>query len=166
MPFVSLRYRFRQPFRVPATLAYEWCTDFGTADGPLFAQRTERTVRWLTPDALVMRDTTYPGGHRRRIRRLVRLNPREMAWTNTHVDGPFRHSQFWYRVVADGLRRSHLEFEGLAVVPTPRALSPAEQRRRAEQLRRNDSVEWRTHLAPALEAEVGSRPAKGRRRSR
>jgi hypothetical protein len=151
MAVVSLVYRFQQSFRVPARAAYAWCTDFGSADGPLFAERTRRAVRYLSDDTLVMTDTTYPRGRPRKIRRLVRLVPAELAWTNTHLDGPFRHSQYWYRILSDGPRKSHLEFRGLRLETTRRPLSRLETARRARQRRRSDSEEWHTRLAPALE---------------
>ena len=157
MPTVSLRYQFRQPFHVPADLAFQWCTDFGPSDGKLFAQPTRRTVRWLNKDALVMTDVTHPEGGTRTIRRLVRIDRHGRAWTNTHLDGPFRHSQYWYRVVTDGPRRSHLEFVGLRLVRTARRLSNSEVARRAEEERRSDSGEWRRYLAPALERECARR---------
>lgn len=154
MPLVSLRYQFRQPLAAPARAAYSWCTDFGPADGPLFPERTRRTVVHLSEDALIMTDTTYPGGRPRRIRRLVRLNPEERAWTNTHLDGPYRGSQYWYRIRADGPRRSHLEFFGLRLERSDRALSAAERARRSEACRRHDAGAWRRHLAPALAREL------------
>jgi hypothetical protein len=156
MPIVSLRYRFRQPLRAPAREAYAWCTDFGPDDGKLFSEPTRRSVRPLSDDALVMTDTTYPRGRLLRIRRLVRLNPSELAWTNTHLNGPFRHSQFWYRIVSDGARKSHLEFQGLRLERSPRRLSAAERDGRAELCRRSDSEEWRRRLAPALERDLRS----------
>ena len=93
MTVISLRYHFRQPFRVPAPVAYTWCTDFGPDDGALFSERTQRSVRRVSEDALVMTDATYPAGRPVRIRRLVRLFPEERAWTNTHLDGPYEGSQ-------------------------------------------------------------------------
>ena len=154
MPVISLRYRFRQPFRAPAAAAYAWCTDFGPDDGPLFAERTERSVRRWSEDALVMTDTTYPKGRPVRIRRLVRLYPEERAWTNTHLDGPYEGSQYWYRIVADGARRSHLEFRGLRLESHAGPLSTAARIRRAEQCRRDDAGAWRRRLAPVLEHDV------------
>jgi hypothetical protein len=157
MPVCSLLYQFSQPFGVPARKAFAWCTDFGPGDGLLFSQRTLRSIRRFSENALVMTDTTYPEGHPRRIRRLVRVYPSEMAWTNTHLDGPYRHSQYWYRIVSDGPRRSHLEFHGLRLESTPRALSPLDTARRAEQRCRDDSGEWRRRLAPALERDLRKR---------
>ena len=102
MPLYSLQYVFRQPLNAPPKAAYSWCTDFEPADGKLFPVKWRRSVRRLSKDALVLTDTTYPAGRPRRIHRLVRLNPSEMAWTNTHLDGPFRHSQY---LVPDCTRR-------------------------------------------------------------
>ena len=157
MPIFSLRYRFRQPFRVPAHAAFAWCTDFGPGDGKLFSEPTQRSVRRLSEDALIMTDTTYPQGRSLRIRRLVRINARERAWTNTHLDGPYRGSQYWYRIVSDGPQLSHLEFQGLRLETSPRPLSATQTTRRSEQCRRSDSGEWRSRLAPALERDLAPR---------
>jgi hypothetical protein len=165
MPVLSLRYRFRQPLRASAREAYVWCTDFGPDDGKLFFEPTRRSVHRLSEDALVMTDTTYPQGEVLRIRRLVRLDPVEMAWTNTHLNGPYRHSQFWYRIVPDGPRRSHLEFRGLRLESSPRSLSASERAIRAEKCRRSDAEEWGRRFAPALERDLAARTngPRGRR---
>lgn len=157
MPVASLTYGFRIPIRAGARAAFAWCTDFGPDDGALFSQPTRRSVRWIGADAAVMTDTTGPAGHPVRIRRLVRILRRELAWTNTHLDGPYRGSQYWYRLLPDGPDRCQLEFRGLRLVTVPRELSSAEVRRRAERCRRADSGEWRRRLAPALEQAVASR---------
>ena len=115
-----------------------------------------RAVRRIAPDALVLMDVTSPNGRRRVIHRLVRIDASTLSWTNTHVDGPFRHSQYWYRVVPDGPRSSHLEFTGLRLVRVRAKLSPAEIRRRALAERTADSALWRGSLAPALEAAAGT----------
>ncbi len=151
---VSVRYRFRQLLGVPARAAFDWCTDFRAEDAALFGDRRRRTLRWVAPDALVMTDTTYPAGRPVRIRRLVRLQPEAMAWTNTHLDGPYRHSQFWYRIVSDGPRRCHLDFSGLMLVNRIRRLSEAERAKLARSYRRSDATVWRQRLGPALEAEL------------
>lgn len=156
MPVVSLSFRFRQPFRAPAKESYGWCTDFRASDSSFFLERGKRTVQRLAADAYVLTDTTYPGGRRRKIRRLVRLDPSELAWTNTHLDGPFRHSQYWYRVVPDGPRTSHLEFHGLRLARTSRSLSSSEVARRTKREQRTDADYWRRRLAPALARDLSS----------
>jgi len=167
MPIVSLRYRFRQPFRVSARAAYAWCTDFRAADARLFGDRRVRSVARISDDALVLTETTYPGGKRTRIRRLVRLLPERLAWTNTHLSGPYRDSQFWYRIVPDGPSRSHLEFDGLKLERVRRPAGAVEVARRAGAERRHDAASWRSRLAPALHAELtGVRGPTVRRRAR
>ncbi len=151
---VSLRYEFRQPLRASADRAFAWCTDFRPSDGRLFEDGRTRSIRWLAPDALVMTDTPAPGSGGSRITRLVRIFPEQRAWTNTHLAGPFRYSQFWYRVVADGARRSRLEFQGLKLERHPRALRTAEVARRSAAEGRSDASTWRSKLAPALAAEL------------
>ncbi|MGC2034351.1 MAG: hypothetical protein WA761_02760 [Thermoplasmata archaeon] len=164
MPTYSLQYRFRQPLRAPARAAYAWCTDYQPGDGKLFPERWERSVRWLSEDAVVLTDTTYPGGQARRIHRLVRLSPSDLEWTNTHLDGPFRHSQYWYRIVPDDPRSCHLEFRAHRLVTSPRRPSASESARMIDRERRWDSNLWRRRMAPALERDLA--PSAGRSRAR
>ena len=154
---ISLRYGFRQKLRVPARAAYAWATDFRNDDGRLFSQTMRRSVRRIAEDAIVMTDLTYPEGRPRRIRRLVRMDPQRMSWTNTHLNGPFRHSQFWYRIVPEGPRACRLEFDGLMLEDVPKAMSSSEIARRARENQVHDSTEWRRCLAPALESEAVAR---------
>jgi hypothetical protein len=157
MPTYSLKYKFRQRLDAPARAAYAWCTDFEPADGKLFPVRWKRSVSRLTEDALILTDTTYPKEGVRRIHRLVRLNPSETAWTNTHLGGPFRHSQYWYRVVPDGSHRSHLEFRGLRLVTNPQPLSSIEISELTAIERNSDSDLWRRRIAPALKEDLARR---------
>jgi hypothetical protein len=158
MPIYSLQYSFRQSLDAPARAAYAWCTDFEPSDGKLFPVKWVRSVRWLSEDTLMLTDTTYPAGRTQRIHRLVHLNPSQMAWTNTHVDGPFRHSQYWYRIVPDGSRRCHLEFQGFRLVTSSRSLTRPEIARMAASERRSDSSLWRSRIAPALKSDLASLP--------
>jgi len=155
MPLYSLRFNFRQRLSAPQEAAFGWCTDFGPEDGKLFLVKSRRSVRRLTKDTLVLTDTTYPKGHPQRIHRLVRLSPSEMAWTNTHLDGPFRHSQYWYRIVSDGARSCHLEFRGFRLVTTARVLTASEVARLTDLERSTDSKLWRLRIAPALRRDIG-----------
>jgi hypothetical protein len=160
---VSLRFHFRQKLRAPADAAFAWCTDFGSEDGTLFPERHERTARWFGPDTAILMDTTYPRGRPLRIQRLVRINPEQRAWTNTHLDGPYRHSQYWYRILPRGPRASLLEFTGHRLVWPTRRPSAAAIRRLTDAERRSDSGVWRTHIAPALARKFAPRRTKARR---
>jgi len=162
MPLSSVRFRFRQGFRVPAKAAYLWCTDFQASDASLFEQKWRREVRRLSEDAVILTETTWPNGQTRVIRRLVRLSSRDLAWTNTHLSGPYRHSQYWYRIVPDGPRHCHLEFTGMRLVRTSKALSVAGKARLARQERQGDSRLWRARIAPALERELAVHSEGGR----
>lgn len=162
MPTYSLRYRFRQPLNAPARVAYAWCTDFRPADGKLFPVKWIRAVQRLSEDALILTDTTFPAGRTRRIHRLVRLDPDDLTWTNTHLDGPFQHSQYWYRVVPDGARRSRLEFRGLRLIRSSRSLNRSERARICEAERKGDSTLWKTRIAPALKRDLAARRSRSK----
>ena len=150
----SVSFRFRQDFRVPAKAAYEWCTDYQSSDSRLFEQKWRREVHHLSDDAIMLTETTWPKGRRRIIRRLVRLNPRDLSWTNTHVSGPFRHSQYWYQIVPDGPRRSHLVFTGMRLVRTSKPLSRSEKAQLVNEERQGDLKLWRDRIAPIMEREL------------
>ena len=154
MPIVALRYEFRQPFRVSAEDAFAWCTDFRSSDGALFGDGRKRTVRRRAEDTVLMTDIPRRGTGAPRITRLVRVFPEQRSWTSTHLDGPFRYSQFWYRIERDGVRRSHLEFRGLKLEHRDRRLAPPVIARLAKAEGRSDAGTWRTQLAPALEADL------------
>jgi len=155
MPVIALRYGFRQPFRASAEEAFAWCTDFRASDGDLFQDGRTRTVRRRADDTVVMTDIPRPGTGGRRITRLVRIFPEELSWTNTHLTGPFRYSQFWYRIESDGAHRSHLEFRGLKLEHRAKAVPREDVARHARAEGRSDAATWRTKLGPALEAAVG-----------
>jgi hypothetical protein len=165
MPVVSLRYHFRQNFRANARAAFVWCTDFGPGDAAFFSSPGSRSVERLTEDALLMTDRRQQAGGRREITRLVRIDRPSMAWTNTHVSGPFLHSQFWYRVVPDGPRRSHLEFDGLELRKLARRPSARELARLTEETRAGDARLWRERIGPALDRDLAGR-ARGRTKGR
>jgi hypothetical protein len=152
---IELRYGFRQPFRASAPAAFRWCTDFRPADASLFEDGRTRAVRRLAPNTLAMTDTPARGSGQPRITRLVRIFPEELAWTNTHLTGPYRYSQFWYRVEPRGRDRSALEFRGLKIERRPRAVPPREVARLARAEGRSDAATWREQLAPALDRDVG-----------
>lgn len=154
MPVNSVRFRFRQEFRVPAKRAYEWCTDFQPSDARLFEQRWRREVRRVSHDALILTETTWPKGRRRVIQRLIRLSPQDLSWTNTHISGPFRHSQYWYQIVPDGARQSHLVFTGMRLVRTAKPLSRSQEHQLVNQERQGDSSLWRNRIAPVMEREL------------
>ncbi len=154
MPTVSLQYEFRQPFRVSAARAFAWCTDFGPEDAPLLVNTLSRTVRPITADALILTDRARRTGRSTRIQRLVRVLPSRYSWTNTHLTGPYRHSQYWYRIVPDGPNRSHLHFTGFRLLTTPRTLSKTVVAKLTRAERAHDAGTWRRSIAPALERDV------------
>jgi len=113
MKSYSIRYRFTQPFGVPAAMAYEWCTDFKPDDIARMGMKGTRKVERLNDDTIILTDKLQ--GEREGKRRLVRLNPDRLSWTSTHLTGSNRFSQFWYRIDPNGPDESRLEFTGLQV---------------------------------------------------
>jgi hypothetical protein len=83
--------------------------------------------------------------------KLVRINPVEFSWTNTHLNGPIKYSQFLYKITAEGKDRSRLDFVGLQL--EPRNLTRKEAAALARKVRKEDSGAWK-YLAKAMEKEL------------
>ena len=166
MPLVSFEYRFVVRLPASAADAYRWATDYAPDDPARMGELGRRRIQQLADGAILLTDTIRVNDRTVTKQRLVRLRPRLRSWTNTHLAGPMRHSQFLYRIVPRGPRRSMLEFVGLQVEHAPRALPASRLARRALEVARADRATWR-RLARAMAEELRApslRPA--RRRSR
>jgi hypothetical protein len=163
VPLIAFDYRFRVGLPVAADEAYRWATDYAPDDWARMGHDGRRRIVPVADRTLILVDTVRTGGRLVTKRRLVRLYPSQRAWTNTHLVGTTRHSQFWYRIVPRGPRRSVIEFTGLQVEPSPRRLSGAALARRAREVAREDSTLWR-RLSRVMGEELAGGPARGRKR--
>jgi len=149
----SVRYGFNQLLSAPVKDAFEWCTDYQPEDLATMRERGRRTIRKITSDSIILIETVPKG--RRIVKRvkLVRLNRPELSWTNTHISGPNRHSQFLYKLVPEGKTRSRLYFRGLLVCYTRKPIPKSELLKIGREERRADSAAWQ-YLAAALRKEA------------
>jgi hypothetical protein len=150
MPLVSVAFSFSQRFACSADALYAWATDYDPGDLELMGHHGRRRVRRLLDDTILLTDSVAtPDGGRRSKQKLIRLFPERRTWTNTHVSGPNRHSQFIYEVVAEG-RRARLDFTGRQLMQVDDA-SPRALRALARHIRQEDAASWR-RLARAMAA--------------
>jgi len=143
MATVAFDYRFLVKLPVGADAAYRWATDYRADDWARMGQVGRRRIERLAEGTLLLTDTVRTPTGTVTKQRLVRLRPRQRSWTNTHLAGPTVHSQFLYRIIPHGPRRSTLEFTGLQVEPAPRPLSRSELAARARTVAREDAALWR-----------------------
>jgi hypothetical protein len=153
MRVYSVKYGFSQRFRVPARKAYDWCTDYKPYDLSLMKIKGKRSLRKLTDDTIIINETTYGNGRAVQKTKLVRLNRKHLAWSSTHVSGPYHYSQFLYQIVPVGKRSSKLDFTGLLLCYSEDNLSPSKVKQMAKQERRQDSRSWR-NLANAMAEDL------------
>jgi hypothetical protein len=152
--WISVHYAFRQRFPLRAERAFRWCVDYRAEDLELEGLNGRRRVRWLADDLVGLTDTVRESAGRPVTKtRLVRIRPPERAWTSTHLSGPNRHSQFWYRIEPDGRSGSHLRYEALHVERRTASPSPSAMRALARRLAREDAAAWR-RLASAMETDL------------
>ncbi len=155
MPLIAFDYRFSTRLPASADAAYRWAVDYAPDDPARMGQQGRRRIEVVAPRTILLTDTIVRDGRTVTKQRLVRLRPRDRAWTNTHIGGPTRHSQFFYRIVPRGRRGSSLEFIGLQVERAPRPLTPTQLARRAREVAREDAALWR-RLARAMASDLGA----------
>ncbi len=169
MVLTSVGYSFTQKFSVPAEDAFVWSIDYDPADWSLMGLEGKRKISRLSKDAIILEDTRRIEGDLVTKTRLIRINPKRLSFTNTHISGPTLHSQFWYEFFPEGKEGSRLEFTGLLLIPSGRELTPKEVSGIASREKKGDSRIW-VNLAKAMEsdyakAKKGGRPSRTPARS-
>jgi hypothetical protein len=156
MPQVSVFFTFSQRFGFPAVEAFRWATDYRPQDIELMGKRGRRRITRVCNDTYVLTDTFLKeGGGSVSKRKLVRVYPERLAWTNTHLTGPNRHSQFLYEVLPDGKNASRLLFTGQQI-ETVETIADRQVRALAARIRKEDAAAWK-NLARAMAADLGPR---------
>ncbi len=150
----SVRYRFTQRFTVPARSAYAWCTDYKTSDLSLMNEKGHRSIRKITNDTLILRETVNQNGTMITKTKLVRLNPNTLSWYNVHMSGPNKHSTFLYEISPESKNQSKLTFTGLLLVYNRVRLRRQKIRQIANKEKRSDSNAWKL-LARAMAKDLG-----------
>jgi hypothetical protein len=149
---ISVDYRFSQRFKAPASEVFAWAIDYDAQDLERMGVSGTRSIARLCESSVVLTDTVVRGdGTKIRKKKLVRIDPGRMRWTNTHLAGPLLHSQFFYEIVPEGESACRLDFTGLQL----EEIDPASKKAvaaRARELRREDSALWK-NLARAFAAE-------------
>ena len=109
----SLRYHFSQIFAIPPLEAYKWCTDYDPNDLTLMHQKGKREITHLTETTILLTDTFYNQKESIKKNKLVQLYPDRLSWTNTHLSGPNKYSQFLYEIKPENKSSSKLNYIGL-----------------------------------------------------
>ena len=162
MMLVPVRYSFTQRFSVPVEEAFRWAIDYDPDDFSLMGEEGTRKINRLSEDAFVLEDARRVAEGWVEKTRLVRVNPERRSYTNTHIAGPTIHSQFWYEFFPQGKTGSRLEFTGLLLYPSEKALSSEQVSEMAARERKGDSKIWK-NLARAMEADVMKKARRTRR---
>lgn len=151
-PF-SLRFSFTQKFSVPPEQAYRWCTGYHPDDWALMGKQGRRKIKKISDDTIILNDTTYRDRKAVVKRKIVRLDPARLSWTNTHLTGPTKHSQYLYKITPEGNGGSKLEFIGLQVEYSKTKVTADEIASLERKNTEEDSQTWR-NLARAMEKEL------------
>lgn len=94
----SLRYHFSQIFALPPLEVYKWCTAYDPNDLTLMHQKGNRRITHLTENTIILTDTFSNEKGTIKKSKLIQLYPDRLSWTNTHLSGPNKYSQFLYEI--------------------------------------------------------------------
>ena len=100
----------------------------------------------------MLTDTRYIDGKSITKKKLIRLDPKRLFWSNTHLTGPNKHSQFLYQIVSLGAK-STLEFTGLEVNYSKAMVSQKKIKSMEGEAREEDSAIWKK-LAKSMEKDL------------
>lgn len=154
MPLVSLPFSFTQELPLSVDDAYAWATDYGSGDLAMMGMNGRRKVAHLGNDTILLTDTfTGDDGKKLSKKKLVRLYPSRRMWTNTHVTGPNQHSQFIYELLETPGKKDRctLRFTGQQILRVDEEWTPAQIRKRAKEVEREDHATWK-RIARAMKA--------------
>ncbi len=156
MPFIAIDYRFSQRFAFPARRVYAWVTDFQPHDIDLQGKKGRRKAVPLCDGAILVTDTFVTGdGRRVSKKKIIRLYPRRLSYTNTHLAGPNKYSQYVYEIVPEGARSSRLDFTGREV-RSAGAMTKRQLTAHARLARSATAAIWR-RLARAMARDLAPR---------
>ena len=148
----SVYYRFSQHFDFPSEEAFRWCTDYAPGDIELMGEKGRRKVKRLNDDTFVLNDKYKTKQGKVVKKRLVRIYPERLSWTNTRVSKDGRYSQFLYQIVAEEGGGSRLDFAGSQIFSGKKP-GKAKLDAIAKQLVTDDSAAWR-NLAKAMAKDL------------
>jgi hypothetical protein len=155
METYSVRFRFSQHFDVPAAKAFEWCTDYAPGDLEMMGNGGRRKVQRLNDDTFILTDEYEASDESvlrtRRSKKVVRVYPESLSWTNTRLSSDGKYTQFLYQIVPEG-KGSRLDYTGSQIFPG-RKPGPKELAAIAGRLVAEDSASWR-NLAKAMAADL------------
>jgi len=148
----SVHYGFSQRFDFPPREAFRWCTDYAPGDIELLGEKGRRRVKRLNEDTFLLNDTYNTKEGKVIKKRLVRIYPELLSWTNTRVSKDGRYSQFLYQIVPEEGGVSRLDFSGSQIFSGKKP-GKAKLDAIAKQLVNEDSAGWR-NLAKAMAKDL------------
>ncbi|MCS4538171.1 MAG: hypothetical protein HYY67_04875 [Thaumarchaeota archaeon] len=137
---------------MPSKDAFEWCTDYRENDFSIMGMKGKRQIRKVSNDVIILTDIIYNNGKSITKKKLVRLDARKLFWSNTHLAGPNKHSQFLYQIIPIG-KKSKLEFTGPQVNYSKTEVSQKEIKLIQKEAEEEDSAIWK-RLAKKIEGDL------------
>jgi len=139
----SLLYHFSQIFAMPPLEAYKWCTNYDPNDLTLMQQKGKREITHITENTIILTDTFYDQKGTIKKKKLIQLYPDRLSWTNTHLSGPNKYSQFLYEIKPEKEGLSRLNYIGLQMEHKKLKLDKKEIATREAEQMNEDAAIWK-----------------------
>lgn len=118
-------------------------------------QKGKREIIHLTENTIILTDTFYNEKETIKKNKLIQLYPDRLAWTNTHLSGPNKYSQFLYEIKPENKGSSKLNYIGLQMeYKKSIKLGKKEIEAREIEQMNQDAAVWKI-IAKEMEKELG-----------
>jgi hypothetical protein len=143
-------------FQVQPALRIPTSTGLRVVHGLLFGG--SRKVKRVNEDTFILTDEFKPADDKvlrnARSKKVVRIYPELLSWTNTRISSDGRYTQFLYQIVPEE-GGSRLDYAGSQIFPGKKP-GPKKLAVIAKRLTDEDSASWRS-LAKAMAKDLGGR---------
>jgi len=117
-------------------------------------QNGKREIAHLTESTIVLTDTFYNKKETIKKNKLIQLYQERLSWTNTHLSGPNKYSQFLYEIKPENEGTSRLNYIGLQMEYKLTKLSKKDKEAREKEQMNEDAAIWKI-IAKEMEKELG-----------
>lgn len=156
--YIPGSFQVQPALEFPAAAAFAWCTDYSSGDIELMGNEGSRKVERVNEDTFILTDEFKPADDKvlrnSRSKKVVRIYPELLSWTNTRVSSDGRYTQFLYQIVSEE-GGSRLDYTGSQIFPGKKP-GPKKLAEIAKRLTDEDSASWRS-LAKAMAKDLGGR---------
>jgi hypothetical protein len=118
----------------------------------LMGRKGSRQIRKISNDVIILTDIIFNGRKSVTKKKLIRLDAKKLFWSNTHLTGPNKYSQFLYQIIPMK-QKSRLAFTGLQANYSKTKVSQKVIKLIENRVKEEDSAIWK-RLAKRMDDDL------------